>query len=296
MFHHTNCCSPETQGQKPVKGCRGASPLQMSQDQGPGIFLGLFPYFLGYPLTYPPQDHLLPAYLALPAKNIAFFFLGAFSDYNNRIILAVQFIVSNFFTYLINIKNELGDENNICPTWNPGIECYPAGLPPHDFHNHDPIMGFGGWVQLVQGLCSSRYSSIKTKSEICRPKVIVNGFGHSHNRHAEFSETVGNFQTAVPSHSNMTGKAHPLEILENTFWNIPYQSLSRHILHRHGKWISFVGASKNSAPCRGYVLHHFRGQTYQLIKIEQTFIAAAASVHLPSTEMGRLHYSVNNCI
>ena len=87
----------------------------MPQDQGPGIFLGLLPYFLSYPLPNSPKYHLLPAYLTFPAEHITIFFLGTFSDYNYCIILAVQFIISDFFAHLINVKNNLGNENNIRP-------------------------------------------------------------------------------------------------------------------------------------------------------------------------------------
>ena len=79
----------------------------MPKNERPGIFFRLFPDFLGNPLTYSTKDYLLPANLPLLAEYITLPFLGAFCDNNYGIIFAVQLVIGNFFTNLVNIKNNL---------------------------------------------------------------------------------------------------------------------------------------------------------------------------------------------
>jgi hypothetical protein len=67
-------------------------------------------------------------------------------------------------------------------------------------------MGLGCGMQLIKRFGRSGYGSIKTKSQVGRTKVIINGLGNSDHRHAHFGKTVGNLKAAVPANRNMTGK------------------------------------------------------------------------------------------
>ncbi len=210
----------------------------------------------------------------------------------------MQFVVHQFIAHLIDVERNLRNQDHIRVPRDTAIESDKAGIAPHHFHHHHPIMGLGGGMQAVNGLGGDADRRIEPEGNDGPPHVVVDGFWNTYHRHPLGGKAVSNIQTPIPTDGNKCIKAKTTEVFHDPVRQIARFPFSRRIADRHIKGVALVGCSQNSAADTGNAVDLFRSQIDYIISIQKAGIAAFNAVNLPLSVVGchgdRLNDSVQS--
>ena len=59
----------------------------------------------------------------------------------------------------------------------PRMQGNPPGIPAHHFQDHNPVVGLGGGMELLQGVGGGIDSGHKAEGQVGAAKIVINGFG-----------------------------------------------------------------------------------------------------------------------
>ena len=89
--------------------------------------------------------------------------------------------VKDRLIYFVHIISQFGKQDHIRSSRHSGIKGDPAGMMPHHFHNHDPLMWTGSRMQAVDRIRRNIDSRIETERYIRSPYIIIDCFRNANN-------------------------------------------------------------------------------------------------------------------
>ena len=96
----------------------------------------------------------------------------------------------------------LGDQDDVRAAGDPRVERDPAGVAPHHFQDHHPVVALGRRVEAVHGLGRHGHRGLKAERVVGGLEVIVDGLRHGDHRDAEVAEALGDLERAVAADGN----------------------------------------------------------------------------------------------
>ena len=111
--------------------------------------------------------------------------------------------MSNNRRKFVNVEWHLGNQYRSGAASYARLQCYPAGIPAHYFHDHHSVVAFCSCVQSVYRVGGNLHRCLKTKSGVGAHDVIVNSLWHTDNRQAVlFVKQRTNRERTIPTNNN----------------------------------------------------------------------------------------------
>src|SRR6266542_1514807 len=146
----------------------------MPKDTGARLFAGALRNFTRNDFAHPAEPKF--AILRLAHDLLAVFWFRAFCHDNQRAEIAGGIARFDRSRNSVVIKRDLRNQNDIRAPGNSTMQCDPAGMASHDFHNHDALVARGTGVQSVERIHYHGNRGIEAESHRCRFKIIVDRF------------------------------------------------------------------------------------------------------------------------
>ena len=124
-----------------------------------------------------------------------------------------------------------------------------AGGAAHDFKEHDPVMRRGCRVQFVHRLSGGVDGGVEAKGQLRAAHVVVDGFGHADDVHAEFGHLVAALQSAVAT-DGYEGVEFEFAIIADNIPRSVALALWVPVIMHVGKRIVAIGRAQNGAALR----------------------------------------------
>jgi hypothetical protein len=138
---------------------------------------------------------------------------------------------------------DLRDQDGISAAGDSGVQCNPSRIPSHDFHDHDAMVCLRRRVQPVDGIGRDADGGVESERARSLDDVVVDGFGHSHQRNAALVEFVGNRERAVAADHDERVEAEVVEGFQTAGGAVDHAAARRWI----GERIPTVGGSQYRA-------------------------------------------------
>jgi len=113
------------------------------------------------------------------------------------------------------------------------MQCDPAGMASHHFHNHDAFVARGTGVQSVERIHYHRYRGIKSESHRRGFKIIVDRFRDADAIDARFLQLLRGDHRTVPSYNDQSFHA---DLIQNLPGMLDYFCRKRSCAHLRRLW------------------------------------------------------------
>jgi hypothetical protein len=161
------------------------------------------------------------------------------------------------------------------------VQGDPAGVAPHDLDHHDPFVGAGGGVQLVDRVGRGHDGGVEAERGQRRGEVVVDGLRHADHRHAQLGEARGEPEAAVATDRDQHVEPETPEALHHPVRHVVVaQFLAMH-LDRVAERIAAVRRAEDGPAERGDARHPLGREPHDLAGVEQPRVAGLDAVHLP---------------
>ena len=117
--------------------------------------------------------------------------LGAFSDHDDAVLLAVVVVVSENSADMIQIDGLLGNQHDMRSAGNARSQRDPAGVASHHFADDDAVVRLGGGVQSIDRFGGDHHRRIEAEADVGAVEVVVDGLGNANAGHAGLNQRVG---------------------------------------------------------------------------------------------------------
>jgi hypothetical protein len=92
---------------------------------------------------------------------------------------------------------DLRQQDHVAAAVDAGVQCDPAGVPPHHLEHHDPLVAGGGGVEPVERVGGARDRGIEAEREGGGTQVVVDRLRHAHHRQAVLEQLLGDGERPV---------------------------------------------------------------------------------------------------
>src|SRR5204862_7041276 len=83
---------------------------------------------------------------------------------------------------LVDVELPFGHENAMRAAGHSRMRGDPAGVPAHNFDNHDALVRFGSGVETIDRFRYDLNSSVETERVVGAGQVVIDGLGNADNR------------------------------------------------------------------------------------------------------------------
>jgi hypothetical protein len=90
--------------------------------------------------------------------------LGPLCDHHDAEAGAERVAGADGLRHLLDVVGNLGDEHDVGPAADPGVEGDPAGVAAHHLHDHDAPVRLGGRVQPVDRVGRERHRRVEAEA------------------------------------------------------------------------------------------------------------------------------------
>ena len=110
---------------------------------------------------------------------------GAFRDGDNRAPLALGLAGLAEFAKPPDVVGYLRNQDCVCAAGHSDEQCQPAGISPHQFDDHDPMVAGGRRMDSVDRLGTRFHGRREAEGDVGVHQVVVDRLGHADASHAE---------------------------------------------------------------------------------------------------------------
>jgi hypothetical protein len=128
--------------------------------------------------------------------------LHAFSDYNNREVLALLFPRGYELADVRDGERNFGNQNHVSAASDAGFESDPSAVPSHDFDHHHAMMRGGGGVNFVERVGDGVQRRVEPERDLGGGKIVVDGLGHADDFQSLLEKLVSDFLRAVATNAD----------------------------------------------------------------------------------------------
>src|SRR3954469_1809713 len=188
----------EARGEDAVVRGRRTTPLHVPQDHWPG-FLPQPLLQLDRQLTGDPGEALMPVDVlgALVEGHGTGRRLGPLRDDDDREPLPRLEPLPDPASQFLDVEGPLRHDDGVRTGRHPGVQRYPAGVPPHDLDDEHPLVGLGGGLEPVEGLRRDPYRGVEPEGDVRDRDVVVDGLGHTHDGQTGVRHQPGGLERAL---------------------------------------------------------------------------------------------------
>jgi len=169
---------------------------------------------------------------------------GALAHDYNREVLAKGITGLDHIRHGADIVRNFRYQYYIAAAGQPGAQGDPAGIAPHYFDYHYPMVRLGGGVNSVDSLGGNRQGGIVAESNLSAVKVIIDGFGHADNTQAFLHHSSRGRHGAVAANRYQDIQPERLEIADGLRRTVQIDIFFA-LKHREVKGIGPIGSSEN---------------------------------------------------
>ena len=130
-----------------------------------------------------------------------------------------------------------------------GVEGDPTGVAPHDFDDHDAVMGFGGGVDAVDGVGCDVDGGVKAEGDVGGGEVVVDGFGDADDGQSFLRQFEADLLRAIASDDDEGVHAQGFGVVDDIIGEVAH-GLVPVIVDAIGEGIAAVGGSEDGSAAR----------------------------------------------
>ena len=263
--------------------------LEMTEDEAsrlpPRPVLNLF----GHPLGNPAEQDLLPAgVFVFPGEHLATDGHRALRRHHDGEVPLATVPVLDLLAHHVHVEGDLGDQDHIGSARHPGVQRDPARVPPHDLHDHGPLVAGRRGVELVQGIRRRADRGVVPECDHSPRHVVVDGLGDADHRDSHVGQPPRDLQRPVSAdaHDGIQPQLpHTLQDMAGHVLDDRLAADPRPILER----IPAVGRPKDRAAHGEDAGHVLGGQLLRHPRFEQAVEAPPDADHFPAPVERGLH-------
>src|SRR5258708_11711611 len=206
-MNHVNRAQSIARRQNAVEGGGRAATLDVSEYDRTGLEAGALFNFTVQNISDAAEFGV--AELVLPhvlqdraASALLLRELRPFGDNHDGKITSAFVALPDRFCHLDNVERPLWNENDVGAAGNAAIQCDPACIAPHHFHDHDPVVSLGGSVEAVNRFAHSVARGVKSKCKIGAAQIVVDSLGDSDTLDPCFVELLRDRKRIVTANRN----------------------------------------------------------------------------------------------
>ena len=196
----------------------------------------------------------------------------------------------------VNGEGDFGDENHVRPAGDARAEPDPAGVAPHDLHDHDAMVRLRGGVDLVDRVGGRAHGGVEAEGDLGGAEIVVDGLGHAHDLHALLKQFLGDGLRSVAADGDHRINAQFPRIGHHFIGDIELLFLA--VLYRFEfERAAAIGGAEDGAAAGQNAADLFKGEFERLLRPDQAVKAIGNADDLPLVlQDGGLHRGTNHCI
>src|SRR5690606_3473699 len=168
-----------------------------------------------------------------------------FGDYYVHEALSLNIAPFDLLEYLSNVIRDFRDQADLSAARDGGMQGNPAGVTPHDFHDHHPVVALGSGNQFIEAVRRDLHCGLEPKGHISCGQVIIYRFGYANHRYALLEEGLRNALRPISSYIDDRIKLQRFEFLDKHVRPIFKDNGAVRLFDRKVKWVPFVCCFEN---------------------------------------------------
>lgn len=176
LFQEFHRVMTELGGEHAIPSGRGASSLDMTQDDIAGFDLRAFFNLRREPFRDPSQTDRFWRVLDDPIDNLlSALWFGAFGDSDDGESLAALRSPNAVFRDFVDVETNLRDQDDVRSARDPCVERDPSRVASHELDNHDTMVTRGCRVNAIERFCCDMDSGLESECDVCAVEIVVDG-------------------------------------------------------------------------------------------------------------------------
>ena len=194
---------------------------------------------------------------------------------------------------MLEVPVDLGQEDDVAPAGNAGMEGDPSGMSPHHLEDHHPLMAGSGGVEPIEGVGGGRHGRIEAEGERRGAEIVVDRLRNADDGHACLVALLRDRQRAVTADAHQA--ADP-QLLEGRRRRLEELRVDRHpvVLPHQCRESAGVRGTEDRPPLGEDVGNERRIERHPSDRVDEPLVPTEEAEALVAETMGALHHRTDD--